>query len=45
MDDELNISAEDVQRLSPNEQRELQMFIQSETQKSQISKSESPTRR
>ncbi|KIV91462.1 hypothetical protein B0A52_03370 [Exophiala mesophila] len=38
MDDELNISAEDVQRLSPNEQRELQMFIQSETQKSQISK-------
>lgn len=41
MEDELNISTEDIQRLSPNEQRELQLFIQSETQKSQISKSES----
>lgn len=39
MDDEINISPEDLQRLSPNEQRELQVFLQSEQQKSQIAKS------
>jgi hypothetical protein len=40
MDDEINISPEDLQRLSPNEQRELQVFLQSEQQKNQIAKSE-----
>lgn len=39
MDDEINISPEDLQRLSPNEQRELQVFLQSEQQKNQIAKS------
>lgn len=42
MDDEINISPEDLQRLSPNEQRELQVFLQSEQQKSQIAKSKTP---
>jgi len=39
MDDDFNISPEDLQRLSPNEQRQLQVFLQSEQQKSQIAKS------
>ncbi|KEF61843.1 uncharacterized protein A1O9_03414 [Exophiala aquamarina CBS 119918] len=38
MDDDFNISPEDLQRLSPNEQRQLQLFLQSEQQKSQIAK-------
>lgn len=42
MDDEINISPEDLQRLSPNEQRELQVFLQSEQQKNQIAKSKNP---
>lgn len=43
MDDEINISPEDLQRLSPNEQRELQVFLQSEQQKNQIAKSKDPS--
>ena len=39
MDDEINISQEDIQRLSMAEKQQLQMFIQTETQKSNIQKS------
>ncbi|KIW51548.1 hypothetical protein PV05_10258 [Exophiala xenobiotica] len=38
MDDEINISQEDIQRLSMAEKQQLQMFIQTETQKSNIQK-------
>jgi len=38
MDDELNLSAEQLSRLTPGDQRELQVFIQTETQKSNIQK-------
>jgi hypothetical protein len=41
MDDEINVSQEDIQRLSMAEKQQLQMFIQTESQKSNIQKSTS----
>ncbi|KAK5459502.1 Mitochondrial import inner membrane translocase subunit tim8 [Exophiala xenobiotica] len=38
MDDEINVSQEDIQRLSMAEKQQLQMFIQTESQKSNIQK-------
>jgi len=39
--DSLNISQEDISRLSPTDQRDLQTFIQNENQKANVQRSES----
>jgi hypothetical protein len=43
MDDgEININPEDINRLSDREKRELQIFLQGETQKAQVQKRMDP---
>ncbi|KIX96903.1 uncharacterized protein Z520_07623 [Fonsecaea multimorphosa CBS 102226] len=37
-DSELSINAQDVERLTPREKQELQVFLQSESQKAQVQK-------